>query len=57
MNDRVQSKGISLASLCDCCIRKAPKNLNHILSIEEVAVEVWSHASIVMGVPFMKDWP
>ncbi|KAF5464979.1 hypothetical protein F2P56_015014 [Juglans regia] len=57
MDDRVQSKGIYLASSCDCCARKATETIDHVLVSGDVALTVWSHGSAVMGVPFTHQMP
>lgn len=52
VDERVKNKGVSLASACDCYIRKCLESLDHILSSGEVATEVWAR-SAALGVPCM----
>ncbi|KAK2653695.1 hypothetical protein Ddye_013551 [Dipteronia dyeriana] len=50
VDDRVQAKGISLASACDYCVQRSQDD--HILSLGEVASDVWRRACVVLGIPF-----
>lgn len=56
VDERVQSKGMSLASACDCCARRSIENMDHILSSGDVASEVWNYVSSMLGVPCLRHW-
>ncbi|KAK3199205.1 hypothetical protein Dsin_022620 [Dipteronia sinensis] len=57
VDDRVQAKCISMASACDCCVQRSHENIDHILSLGEMASEVWHWASVVLGIPFQRVLP
>ncbi|XP_035540358.1 uncharacterized protein LOC118344262 [Juglans regia] len=54
---QVQSKGVSLASACDCCERRCMEDIDHIFSMGAVAFEVWLKASTVLGIPCSCNLP
>ncbi|XP_042958229.1 uncharacterized protein LOC122293848 [Carya illinoinensis] len=56
VDDRIQHKGVSLASACDCCLRRQTESIDHIFSWGEVATQVWVFASTEMGIPSTNHW-
>ncbi|KAK0598052.1 hypothetical protein LWI29_031129 [Acer saccharum] len=47
VDDRVKDKGISMASACDCCVQRNQENIDHVLSVGDVATDIWRRASVV----------
>ncbi|KAK2641265.1 hypothetical protein Ddye_023028 [Dipteronia dyeriana] len=50
-DERVQNKGISLATACDCCVPKARESIDHVLVKSQIASRVWEFASRLLKVP------
>lgn len=43
VDERVQSRGVSMASYCDCCFYKVMESIDHVLRLGDVANHVWEH--------------
>ncbi|KAK0598182.1 hypothetical protein LWI29_032329 [Acer saccharum] len=57
VDDRVKDKGISMASACDCCVQRNQENIDHVLSVGDMAADIWRRASVVFGIPFQRVLP
>ncbi|KAK0580059.1 hypothetical protein LWI29_035797 [Acer saccharum] len=57
VDDRVKDKGISMASACDCCVQRSQETIDHVLSVGDVAADIWCRASVVFGIPFQRVLP
>ncbi|TXG59223.1 hypothetical protein EZV62_013796 [Acer yangbiense] len=57
VDDRVKDKGILMASACDCCVQRNQENIDHVLSVGDVAADIWRRASVVFGIPFQRVLP
>ncbi|TXG69366.1 hypothetical protein EZV62_004301 [Acer yangbiense] len=57
VDDRVKDKGISMASACDCCVQRNQENIDHVLSVGDVAADIWRRASVVFRIPFQRVLP
>ncbi|KAK0606889.1 hypothetical protein LWI29_005714 [Acer saccharum] len=56
VDERVQTKGVSLVSACDCCSQRQTESIDHIFSQGEIAAQVWSYASKDLGVLLTHNW-
>lgn len=54
VDERVQEKGISLASACDCCSPPGRESIDHILATGNIAAQIWDHASKLLNVPCLR---
>lgn len=43
MDERLQSRGVSLVSKCCCCVTSERETLNHLFIQSDLAKEVWGH--------------
>lgn len=43
MDERIQSRGVSLVSKCCCCVTSERETLNHLFIQSDLAKEVWGH--------------
>lgn len=50
VDDRVQSRGIALASRCDCCVSPRVETLDHVLGSGKFAQNVWRMVTVNFGV-------
>ncbi|KAK0581732.1 hypothetical protein LWI29_017271 [Acer saccharum] len=57
VDDRVKDKGISMASACDCCVQRSQETIDHVLSVGDVAADIWRRASVIFGIPFQRVLP
>lgn len=46
----MQTRGVALASRCDCCSSPHEETFDHIFATGEIAFKVWRAASMALGV-------
>nr|DAD25625.1 TPA_asm: hypothetical protein HUJ06_027089 [Nelumbo nucifera] len=54
-DDRIQSKGINLASRCWCCTNRTNESLHHLFIGSEMATALWSYFATIFEVNIQPD--
>ncbi|KAK4833981.1 hypothetical protein QYF36_014386 [Acer negundo] len=56
VDERVQARGVALASVCDCCVRKSGESLHHIQCSGEVATKATVKGVLTRLLPCLISW-